>query len=143
MLLHMVARATPAIVRPRLKVLVAVGLGPRARTDTLLARYTCLVLQTMAGEPDFGAFFAYCQTKSSTTLKALELMNAEVERIRESQVSDDELAMAKDSYINRYVFQFTSANQVVSRLMNLEYYNRPRDLLEVYLDNVRAVTKDD
>jgi predicted Zn-dependent peptidase len=95
------------------------------------------------GSRDLGTFFAYCQTKSATTLKAINLMKAEIERIRDGQVTDDELALAKDSYINRYVFQFTSADQIVGQMMSLEYYDRPRDLLKVYLDSVRAVTKDD
>lgn len=92
---------------------------------------------------DLGTFYAFCQTKSNTTVKALELMKAEVERIRTAPVSDEELALAKDSYINRYVFQFTSANQVVGQLMSLEFDDRPRDLLEVYIDKIRAVTKED
>jgi predicted Zn-dependent peptidase len=92
---------------------------------------------------DLGAFYAYTQTKSNTTLKAMRLMKAEVERIRSGAVTDDELALAKDSYINRYVFGFTSAGQIVSRLMALEYDDRPRDELETYLDNVRAVTAAD
>jgi zinc protease len=95
------------------------------------------------GANDLGTFYAYCQTKSNTTLKALELMKSEVERIRQAPVTDDELAMAKDSYINRYVFQFTNADQIVGQLMGLEYDDRPRDLLEVYLDKIRAVTKED
>ena len=92
---------------------------------------------------DLGAFYAYTQTKSNTTLKAMRLMKAEVERIRSGAVTDDELALAKDSYINRYVFGFTSAGQIVSRLMGLEYDDRPRNELETYLDNVRAVTAAD
>jgi predicted Zn-dependent peptidase len=92
---------------------------------------------------DLGAFYAYCQTKSSTTLKAMRLMKDEVERIRSGEVTDDELALAKDSYINRYVFGFTSAAQIVGRLMGLEYDKRPGDELEKYLDNIRAVTKAD
>jgi zinc protease len=95
------------------------------------------------GSSEYGTFYAYCQTKLSTTLKAIDLMMAEVNRIRDGEVTDDELELAKDSYINRYVFQFTSADQIVGQLMNLEYDDRPRDLLETYLDNVRAVTKDD
>jgi predicted Zn-dependent peptidase len=113
----------------------------KVRSDEGLAYSVGSRYQT--GEKDYGAFYAYTQTKSETTLKALNLMIAEVERIRDGEVSDDELALAKDSYINRYVFQFTSSDQIVSQLMSLEYDERPLDLLEVYLDNVRAVTKDD
>lgn len=95
------------------------------------------------GSNDLGTFYAFCQTKSNTTVKALELMKSEVERIRSAPVSDDELELAKDSYINRYVFQFTSASQIVGQLMSLEYDDRPRDLLEVYIEKIRAVTKED
>jgi zinc protease len=92
---------------------------------------------------ELGAFYAYCQTKSTTTLKAMRLMRDEVERIRNGEVSDDELALAKDSYINRYVFGFTSAGQIVNRLMGLEYDSRPSDELQKYLGNIRAVTRAD
>jgi len=113
----------------------------RVRSDEGLAYSVGSRYET--GDTDYGRFFAYCQTKSSTTLKAMDLMRAEIDRIRSGEVTDDELALAKDSYINRYVFQFTSAGQIVGQLMALEYDDRPRDLLEVYLGHVRAVTKDD
>lgn len=92
---------------------------------------------------DLGAFYAYCQTKASTTHFAMELMMAEVNRIRDEKVDDEELESAKDSYINRYVFNFTSASQIVGQLMRLEFNDRPRDLLKQYIGNILAVTKDD
>lgn len=92
---------------------------------------------------DLGTFSASCLTKSGSAYKALSLMLAEVERIRTAPVDDEELASAKDSYINRYVFDFTSAGRIVNRLMSLEFDNRPRDLLKTYLDNIRKVTKED
>ena len=113
----------------------------KVRSDEGLAYSVGSSFET--GSNDLGKFYAYCQTKSSTTLKALELMKAEVDRIRQAPVTDAELEMAKDSYINRYVFQFTSADGIVGQLMGLEYDDRPRDLLEVYIDKVRAVTKED
>ena len=113
----------------------------RVRSDEGLAYSVGTRFET--GANDLGTFYAFCQTKSSSTLKALQLMKAEVERIREAPVSGEELAMAKDSYVNRYIFQFTSASQIVGQLMALEYDDRPRDLLEVYLDRIRAVTAED
>ncbi len=90
-----------------------------------------------------GLFMAYCQTKSETTHRAIDLMMAEIERIRQDMVSDDELQGAKDSYINRYIFNFTSASEIVMRLMELEFNDRPRDLLQSYIENIRSVTRDD
>lgn len=92
---------------------------------------------------DLGTFNASTQTKSSTAHKALRLMVDEVNRIRKESVDDEELEGAKDSYINRYVFNFASPGQIVSRLMQLEFDNRPPDELKTYIDNIRAVTKDD
>jgi len=95
------------------------------------------------GSTDIGEFFAYCQTKSSTTLKAIDLMKAEIERIRGAEVADDELALAKEAYINRYVFQFTSASDIVGQLMRLEYDHRPPDELKTYIGNIQKVTRED
>jgi zinc protease len=94
-------------------------------------------------QPDEGTFYAYCYTKSRTAHKAMRLMLDEVERIRQGEVSDAELASAKDSYINRFVFDFTSPRQIVSRLMSLEFDHRPPDLLQNYIDNIRKVTRED
>lgn len=113
----------------------------KVRSDEGLAYSVGTRYQT--GSNDVGTFFAYCQTKSETTLKALELMRDEVNRIRDGEVTEAELAMAKDSYINRYVFRFTSSGQIVGQMMSLEYNDRPRDLLEKYLENVRKVTRED
>lgn len=113
----------------------------KVRSDEGLAYSVGTRYQT--GSNDVGTFFVYCQTKSETTLKALELMRDEVNRIRDGEVTDAELAMAKDSYINRYVFRFTSSGQIVGQMMSLEYNDRPRDLLEKYLDNIREVTRED
>ena len=96
-----------------------------------------------AGNSDLGTFNASTQTKSSTAYKALRLMMDEVNRIRTEPVSDEELAGAKDSYINRYVFNFTSAGQIVSQLMELEFDNRPLDLLQTYIESIQKVTKED
>lgn len=92
---------------------------------------------------DLGTFNADCQTKSSTAYKAVRLMVDEVNRIRTEPVGDEELNAAKDSYINRYIFNFTTPAQIVGQLMSLEFDNRPPDLLQRYLDNIRKITKED
>lgn len=92
---------------------------------------------------DLGVWYAFCQTKLSTTYKAMRLMLDEVERIRDSEVTDEELESARDSYINRHVFNFTTPSRIVNRLMELEFERRPPDLLKTYIDNIRKVTKED
>jgi predicted Zn-dependent peptidase len=95
------------------------------------------------GSSDLGSFFAYCQTKTETTYKAIAEMVRQINTMRESEVSDYELKSAKDSYINSFVFDFTDPASIVSRLMRLEFDGMPRDYYETYLDNVRKVTKQD
>ena len=92
---------------------------------------------------DIGQFYAYCQTKTETTYKAIYNMLDQIKKIRESEVSDYELNSAKDSYINRFVFNFTDPTAIVHQLMNLEYDGMPRNFYKDYIENIQAVTKDD
>lgn len=89
---------------------------------------------------DYGLFMAYCQTKNTTAHKAVSLMMDEIRKIRENPVDTQEFAMAKDAYINQFVFNFTSPGQIVNQLMSLEYNHMPPDYYERYIDNIRAVT---
>src|SRR5262249_54682672 len=67
----------------------------------------------------------------------------ELELIRKEEITDDELARAKDSYLNSYVFNFEDPGQVLLRLMTYEYYGYPKDFLQKEKENVEKVTKAD
>lgn len=95
------------------------------------------------GTRDLGAFFAYCQTKVETTHKATDLILKEIEKIRSKSVTDAELKGAKDSIINRFLFEFTASEKIVSRLMMLEYNDMPKDFYEKYRERIQKITKDD
>ena len=90
-----------------------------------------------------GEFYVGCQTKSESTVYAIRAMLREVEKMRESEVTDEELALAKDSFLNSFVFNFESKGQIVSRLMTLEYFGYPADFLQKTKTNVEKVTKAD
>jgi len=92
---------------------------------------------------DYGDFYAYTQTKTSTAKRALEIFFEEFEKIRNTLPSEEELEMARESYLNNFVFQFDSPGEIVNRLMSLEYDNFPADYYQTYLDNIRAVTLED
>ncbi len=106
---------------------LAYSVGSRFETDTR----------------DVGQFFAYCQTKTETIYKAMYNMLDQVKKIRDSEVTKYELNSAKDSYINRFVFNFTDPSSIVNRLMNLKYDGMPRDFYKNYIANIQSVTKDD
>jgi hypothetical protein len=54
-----------------------------------------------------------------------------------------ELALAKDSYLNSFVFNFDSKGQIINRLMTYAYYGYPADFLQKTKENVEKVTKAD
>ena len=87
-----------------------------------------------------GPFIAQCETKSSTTIEALELMLAAIAKIREEPVRAEELQIAKESLNNSFVFTFSEPHEVVTQAMRLDFYDYPDDYLESYRDKVAALT---
>ncbi len=90
-----------------------------------------------------GVFTCGTQTKSQSTVYAIKLMLNEVNRIASEPVTDEELALAKDSYLNSFVFNFDSKSKIVSRMMTYAYYSYPLDFIEKLREGVEKVTKDD
>jgi zinc protease len=90
-----------------------------------------------------GIFSSGAQTKSESTVYAIELMLKEMKRITEQEVTDQELSKAKDTYLNSYVFNFDSRAQIVNRLMTYAYFGYPLDFMEKVKAGVEKVTKAD
>ena len=98
---------------------------------------------SMAGYWEMGQFTAGTETKASTTAEALGLMIGEIEKIREELVSEEELAQAKASIVNSFVFIFDRPSRILSQRMTLDYYGIYEGFLETYRDKVMAVTAED
>ncbi|UCG58785.1 MAG: insulinase family protein, partial [Phycisphaerales bacterium] len=90
-----------------------------------------------------GEFYVGCQTKSENTVHAIRAMIEEVRKMTESEVTDEELALAKDSYMNSFVFNFDTKGEIVNRLMVYEYFGYPADFLQRTKQNIEKVTKAD
>jgi predicted Zn-dependent peptidase len=90
-----------------------------------------------------GLFSLSCQTKLKSTVHATEAIIAEVKKMTQEEVTDEELALAKDSYLNSFVFNFDSKGQIINRLMTYAYYGYPADFLQKTKENVEKVTKAD
>lgn len=90
-----------------------------------------------------GVFYVGCQTKLKSVVHAIRAMRQEVKRMTESEVTDEELALAKESYLNSFVFNFDSKGEIVRRLMTYEYFGYPPDFLEKTKENIEKVTKED
>jgi predicted Zn-dependent peptidase len=89
---------------------------------------------------DFRAAF---QSKSMSTPQAIDIVMEEINRIRTTKVSAEELETAKNSAIETFPLAFASAAQIAGTFAQDEYTNRPADYWEKYRDRVRAVTADD
>ncbi len=90
-----------------------------------------------------GMFYVGSQTKLGSTVHSINAMVDEVRKMTQEEVTNEELALAKDSFLNSFVFNFESRGQIVSRLMTYVYYGYPEDFLQKTKDNVEKVTKAD
>ena len=96
-----------------------------------------------AGIWEQGVWLMYAQTKMESTAQVVKSLIANVDRLRQTPVSDAELEEAKEAFVNSFVFSFTSPSRVVNRLMALEYDGLPKDFLQQLRDKVVTLTKGD
>jgi predicted Zn-dependent peptidase len=89
-----------------------------------------------------GTFMAEGGTKSETTVKIVNSIRNELGKMSE-EVTDDELARAKDAILKGFAFEFDSTGKIVRRLMTYDYFGYPGDYLQQYQTNIEKVTKAD
>src|SRR3989338_7474432 len=112
----------------------------RIRSDEGLAYSAYSAFQTSR---DIGVFFVSCQTKLGSTNRAISIALEELDKIRKMPVDNEELAQAKETFINQFIFKFTTSASIVAQKVDIEYEELPLNYLETYLDNVQAVTQED
>ena len=95
------------------------------------------------GRVGYGVFGAFCQTKSSTTHKAISLLHEITEGLKKNKPSPEELDWAGKTLVNQFIFSFTSSASIVSQQMHLEYDGLPEDYLAHYQERVASVTLED
>ncbi len=96
-----------------------------------------------AGTHERGVWLMRAETKVESTQEAISRLIANMERLREEPVTDEELSEAKESFVNSFVFSFASPVAIVNRLMGLEYDGLPKDFIQRLRDEVVKVTKQD
>ena len=82
-------------------------------------------------------------TKSESTVEAITIIMDELRKVREEPVTADELRRAKEGLKNSFVFNFSNPFSIASRKASYEFWGRPADYLDTYLDKVDAVTAGD
>lgn len=112
----------------------------RIRSDEGLAYSAYSAFQTSR---DIGMFFVSCQTKLESTNRAISIALEETEKIRKSPIDKEELTQAKETFMNQFVFRFTTGASIVGQKVDIEYEELPLNYLETYIANVQAVTQED
>ncbi len=90
-----------------------------------------------------GLFEISGSTKSVSTVETLAVALKEVERIRTTEVSEEELKTAKDTALNSLVFAFDTRSKSLGRALTYEYYGYPADFIDQYQKALAAVTRAD
>jgi zinc protease len=90
-----------------------------------------------------GLFIGGGQTRSDATVPFIQSVKDEIAKIRQAPVSEVELARAKDSVLNSFVFNFQSPEQTLSRLVRYEYYGYPEDFVFQFRQAVADTTAAD
>ncbi|MBV8842900.1 MAG: insulinase family protein [Bryobacterales bacterium] len=90
-----------------------------------------------------GTFRIVGSTKSMSTVDTVQAVQKELEKIRTTEVTEQELKEAKDGVLNAFVFNFDSPAKTLDRLMRYEYFGYPRDFLLQYQKAIAAVTRAD
>jgi zinc protease len=90
-----------------------------------------------------GVFYVGCQTKSETTVKAIEAMEQEIKKMTEEEVTDEELEIARESFLNSFVFNFDTKGEIIRRLVVYDYYDYPEDFLMKMKEKIEEVNRYD
>lgn len=88
-------------------------------------------------------FTLYCQTKSESTVAAIESLLRELDQLTVEEVTEEELKAAKESILNSFIFNYDTKGEIVSRHLRYEYYGYPQDFAEQLVANIPAVTAAD
>jgi zinc protease len=90
-----------------------------------------------------GTFRIVGSTKSGSTVATMQAINAELEKIRTAEVTEQELKEAKEGVLNAFVFNFDSPAKTLSRALRYEYFGYPKDFLLQYQKAIAGVTRAD
>ncbi len=82
-------------------------------------------------------------TKSESTVEAIELIREELRKVTHEEVTDEELQRAKDGLKNSFVFEFSSPFSIARTKASYEFWSQDPDFLDTYLAKVDAVSAAD
>jgi predicted Zn-dependent peptidase len=105
--------------------------------------YTYGAYSSFAARREPGAFGAEAEVRTDVTGPALKEFIYELDRIRDSKVTDKELADAKAFLVGSFQLGLETQSGLAQRLLERQLYELPPDYLEAYAKKILAVTPDD
>lgn len=96
-----------------------------------------------AGYVSPGLFEISGSTKSKSTVETIQTIQQELAKLRNVEVTDEELKTAKDTVLNSFVFYFDTPAKTLNRIVSYEYYGYPPDFIFQYQKAIGTVTKGD
>ena len=90
-----------------------------------------------------GPFVVATAVQSEVTAAALQEIFLEIDRIRASKISDEELSLARDYLDGVFPIRYETTTAIASALANLVIYGLNGDYYDTYRAHVREVTTDD
>ncbi|MDD5544487.1 MAG: pitrilysin family protein [Acidobacteriia bacterium] len=90
-----------------------------------------------------GPFMGYFQSKSPSCAQGGQIVIDEINRIRTTKVSKEELDTAINYFIETFPRSFATAQQIAGTFANDEFTHRPKNYWNTYRDHIKAVTADD
>lgn len=101
------------------------------------------VYSYFSAQKSHGTFELVMQTKNETALEAIEIAKAEMRRMREELVSEEELSDAKDYLTGSFPLRLDTNRRVANFLAQVEYFELGLDYPERYPDLIRKVTREE
>jgi zinc protease len=87
-----------------------------------------------------GLTYLFVSTKLQTTGASIDALLEESRNLTAQPVTDEEVAKAKQSLLNSFVFNYDTRGQVLRRQLTLEYFGYPLDWLSRYRAAIEGVT---
>ena len=117
---------------------MAARLFTEVRTKKGLAYSVGGAVQAYYNRP--GIFYCHALTRNEQALETVEAIRDEINKLREKGVTENELAEARQSILNSFVFNFDSPAKIIGRQMTYELYGYPMDFAEKLLEQIKHVT---
>ena len=121
------------------------GLGGRLTNEVRSRQGLAYVVYAFWGARyDYpGVFVGGGQTRSESTVPFIQSTLTEIEKLRTTPVTTEELVQAKDAVLNSFVFNFERPSQTLSRVMRYAYYGYPEDFIFQYQQAIADTTAAD